>query len=612
MILTDYRFLLDVHEINSQISLSFKQGDTGRGLYITLTENGDIFNIPQHCVAVFTALKPDGTIIFNDCEINGNEIVYTHTAQTAAVTGKVDCELRLYGAGNTLITSPHFTIFVHPTVYFDQIESKDEINTLTNLIYEASTKLANGDFVPKLGIGEVKTLPAGSMATVEMSGEASAPILNFAIPQGEQGQAESLVPDTALSLNSTKPVQNSVITAALNAKADAAATAEAFEEMSEALNAKADAVATAEAFEEMAEEIGNKADVKGTAEALNTKVDKESNKGLSTNDFTNDYRDKVDGMDQSLTRALDGAKPLYYDNITVPDSAWNPDSTFADYPYRAAVPLAGITKNHYVDVGFGEQTVAFSSIADSYDGGIYIFAKEYPERLVRINSVIAINSKTTEIESNVFATISVTYQKGKICTCTDGTTTLLANTTSGSWEFGVPNAGEWIVSTGEDYLIVNITTQGQSESVELSNGKLWLFKNGDQCNDLTGGWTSTGYQVLDGYTTKAANIGSEIVLDTRGTEKYTIINAGTANKIDISNISKLFVNVSEIMAQYVAFYIFNNKSDVNEDALKVSACYAGVNEIDVSTISGSYYIALSCAHTSSGERAGKVSQVWGA
>ena len=220
MILTDYRFLLDVHETTSQISLSFKQGDTGRVLYITLTENGDIFNIPQNCVAVFTALKPDGTIIFNDCEINGNEIVYTHTAQTAAVSGKVDCELRLYGAGNTLLTSPHFTIFVHPTVYFDQIESKDEINTLTNLIYEASTKLANGDFVPKISVGHVITLPAGSMATVEMTGTACAPILNFAIPQGDEGQAETLIPDTEINANSTKPVQNKVIKEALDKKAD--------------------------------------------------------------------------------------------------------------------------------------------------------------------------------------------------------------------------------------------------------------------------------------------------------------------------------------------------------------------------------------------------------
>lgn len=280
MILTDYRFLLDVHEINSQISLSFKQGDTGRVLYITLTENGDIFNIPQNCVAVFTALKPDGTIIFNDCEINGNEIVYTHTAQTAAVTGKVDCELRLYGAGNTLITSPHFTIFVHPTVYFDQIESKDEVNTLTGLISEASTKLANGDFIPKLGIGEVKTLPAGSMATVEMSGTAEAPILNFAIPQGPEGQAATNIPDTQLSLDSTNPVQNRVITQAFIDQA---------EETERALETKADAEETEKALE-------TKADAEETEKALGTKVPKEDGKGLSTNDYTNEEKEKLEGI----------------------------------------------------------------------------------------------------------------------------------------------------------------------------------------------------------------------------------------------------------------------------------------------------------------------------
>ena len=282
MILTDYRFLLDVHETNSQISLSFKQGDTGRVLYITLTENGDIFNIPQNCVAVFTALKPDGTIIFNDCEINGNEIVYTHTAQTAAVTGKVDCELRLYGAGNTLITSPHFTIFVHPTVYFDQIESKDEINTLTNLISEVGAKLKNGDFIPKLGIGNVITLPAGSMATVEMTGTAEAPILNFAIPQGEEGQAETIITDTELSLDSTRPVQNRVIAQAFINQS---------EETTKALKTKADA-------EETAKALKTKADAEETAEALESKVPKEEGKQLSSNDYTDEEKEKLGGVDE--------------------------------------------------------------------------------------------------------------------------------------------------------------------------------------------------------------------------------------------------------------------------------------------------------------------------
>ena len=296
MILTDYRFLLDVHEISSQISLSFKQGDTGRLLYITLTENGDIFNIPQNCVAVFTALKPDGTIIFNDCEINGNEIVYTHTAQTAAVAGKVDCELRLYGAGDTLITSPNFTIFVHPTVYFDQIESKDEVNTLANLISEANTKLTNGDFIPKVSIGTVETLPAGRAAKVELAGTPEAPVFNFGIPQGEYGQGEASIPDTELSEESTRTVQNRVVTQALNKqKADIVKHEESKENPHEVSKKQLGL-----------ENVDNTADKdkpisEAQAEAFealdNAKVDKEEGKGLSSNDFTDEYKEKLDGID---------------------------------------------------------------------------------------------------------------------------------------------------------------------------------------------------------------------------------------------------------------------------------------------------------------------------
>ena len=292
MVFTDYRFLLDVHEINSQISLSFKQGDTGRVLYITLTENGDIFNIPQDCVAVFTALKPDGAIIFNDCEINGNEIIYSTTAQTAVVSGKVDCELRLYGAGNTLITSPHFTIFVHPTVYADQIESKDEINTLTNLISEASTKLANGDFVPKLSVGTVETLPAGRSATVNIAGTPEAPVLNFGIPMGPEGQAESLIPDTALSLESTKPVQNKVIAEEFNSQKTAFENHRDSKENPHGVTKKQVGL---ENVDNTSDE--NKPVSKAQAEALGKLVEKVDGKGLSTNDFTDAYRDKLDGIE---------------------------------------------------------------------------------------------------------------------------------------------------------------------------------------------------------------------------------------------------------------------------------------------------------------------------
>ena len=297
MIFTDYRFLLDVHEINSQISLSFKQGDTGRVLHITLTENGDIFNIPQGCVAVFTALKPDDTIIFNDCEINGNEITYSTTAQTAAVSGKVDCELRLYGAGNTLITSPHFTVFVHPTVYADKIDSKDEVNTLTNLISEASTKLANGDFIPKLSVGAVATLQAGRAATVDITGTPEAPVLNFGIPQGEQGQAEHLIPDTELSMDSIKPVQNKVIAEAINNQKAAFEEHRDSKENPHAVTKTQVGLDNVDNTSDMDKPVST-----AQAEAIEKKVEKVSGKGLSTNDFTDEYKAKLDGIESGANK----------------------------------------------------------------------------------------------------------------------------------------------------------------------------------------------------------------------------------------------------------------------------------------------------------------------
>lgn len=76
---------------------------------------------------------------------------------------------------------------------------------------------------------------------------------------------------------------------------------------------------------------------------------------------------------------------------------------------------------------------------------------------------------TTTIE--FFATIAVTFQEGYTCTCSDGTTTLTAPTTAGSYTFIVPYAGTWTASCtdGEQLIskVVTITTKSESQSVEL-------------------------------------------------------------------------------------------------------------------------------------------------
>lgn len=79
------------------------------------------------------------------------------------------------------------------------------------------------------------------------------------------------------------------------------------------------------------------------------------------------------------------------------------------------------------------------------------------------------------------ATISVTYPDGSTCTATDGTTTLTAPDTTGSWACIVPNAGTWTVSctdgTKTQSSTVSISTDGEAKSVTLGYSE-YLVKSG--------------------------------------------------------------------------------------------------------------------------------------
>ena len=70
------------------------------------------------------------------------------------------------------------------------------------------------------------------------------------------------------------------------------------------------------------------------------------------------------------------------------------------------------------------------------------------------------------------ATISVEYPENSTVTCTLGDVVLTAPDTSGVWEFDVLAFGEWELyctnGTDETSRVINITTGGQAESVELA------------------------------------------------------------------------------------------------------------------------------------------------
>lgn len=159
-----YKISLDIHDHGSNVSLKAKRGDTGRLLYITLMDGRKPYVFTDDCYAVFTAKKADGSILFNECSIIENVVTYAFTPQTCATVGKVECEVKLYGAEKMLLTSARFTLIVEDTVYNegDEVEPMSEVTALTALVSDATTlindvesKLESGAFIGPQGVSGV-------------------------------------------------------------------------------------------------------------------------------------------------------------------------------------------------------------------------------------------------------------------------------------------------------------------------------------------------------------------------------------------------------------------------------------------------------------------------
>lgn len=80
-------------------------------------------------------------------------------------------------------------------------------------------------------------------------------------------------------------------------------------------------------------------------------------------------------------------------NKTVRTSAWSSDSTYADlgFNYRAAVSVSRVTTKYIPDVNFApadQYSGNLASFADTYNGGVYIYAKTQPTETVTIESAI--------------------------------------------------------------------------------------------------------------------------------------------------------------------------------------------------------------------------------
>ena len=188
------------------------------------------------------------------------------------------------------------------------------------------------------------------------------------------------------------------------------------------------------------------------------------------------------------------------------------------------------------------------------------------------------------------ATINITYPAGSTCTCSDGTTTLSAPDTSGTWACIVPNAGTWTVTstsgTETDSKAVTITTDGQSTSVELSYA-LFLFKPNAPSDIIAGEWEMPSNSAV----TAEAELTVKSVNNFNGNR---IISARTKGQIDLTEYSTLQATCKASGGSDTKLEVYSGSSVVASTAIGTDLTTVTV---DISALSGLHSIGFAGNHT---------------
>lgn len=188
------------------------------------------------------------------------------------------------------------------------------------------------------------------------------------------------------------------------------------------------------------------------------------------------------------------------------------------------------------------------------------------------------------------ATINITYPSGSTCTCSDGTTTLSAPDTIGTWACIVPNAGTWTVTstsgTETDSKAVTITTDGQSTSVELSYA-LFLFKPNAPSDIIAGEWEMPANSAVT----------AEAELTVKSVNNFNnnrIISARTKGQIDLTEYSTLQATCKASGGSDTKLEVYSGSSVVASTAIGTDLTTVTV---DISALSGLHSIGFAGNHT---------------
>lgn len=94
----------------------------------------------------------------------------------------------------------------------------------------------------------------------------------------------------------------------------------------------------------------------------------------------------------ALAQTAEENQTFLFENVTVTAGSFVSDATFETFPFRAAIPLAGITAQMIPNVIFSPTDAAagmYAPVCQSYDGGVYIYAITTPAGTVTIPTITA-------------------------------------------------------------------------------------------------------------------------------------------------------------------------------------------------------------------------------
>lgn len=138
-----HRFTLDMHSVQSQISIPITLGDTARAFYINLSDGGVPYTIEEGCLAKLEIKRPTGTHLEEFCPVEKNTTIkyeFSQNENTAAVEGIHECAIVLYDTEANKICTPRFTMVVSDRVLSaDDFVLTDEDKRIVDAIVAAET-----------------------------------------------------------------------------------------------------------------------------------------------------------------------------------------------------------------------------------------------------------------------------------------------------------------------------------------------------------------------------------------------------------------------------------------------------------------------------------------